>query len=177
MMIFLIICSCLLFVGALAALPTRIAIAPCLSYVGLVLMSLAQRNGYPLLPVNQTILIGWFCMTLVVTVTTILQPLPVRRQTRGMGYMLVGSLAGLAVGLLGFTISSNIVTLYSCMILAVIAGIFCGFLLYSRTPDGYPVAPGSGNFFKYLLAKGFPTVITVMQLGVVLVLTIAIYSL
>ena len=60
------------------------------------------------------------------------------------------------------------------MIVSVIIGIFIGFLMYTRTPDGRPVAPGTGNFFRYLLAKGFPTAITVMQPGVVLVLTIAL---
>ena len=88
--------------------------------------------------------------------------------------MMIGALVGLAVGLLGFTVSSNISLLYSIMILAVIAGIFLGFLLYTQTPSGRPVGPGSGNFFRYLLAKGFPTAITVMQIGVVLVLIIAL---
>lgn len=34
----------------------------------------------------------------------------------------------------------------------------------------------AGNFFKYLLAKGFPTAITIMQIGVVLVIVIALYQ-
>lgn len=173
-MVFLIILSCLFFAGALVALPTRITIAPALSYIGLILLSLATKNGYPLLPLNGTILTGWFCMTLVVTLATFLTAPAVRAQTRGMGYMMIGALVGLAVGLLGFTVSSNISLLYSIMILAVIAGIFLGFLLYTQTPSGRPIGPGSGNFFRYLLAKGFPTAITVMQIGVVLVLIIAL---
>ena len=176
MTVFLIILACLLFAGSIWALATRIALAPALSYIGLVTLSLATRNGYPLLPINATILTGWFCMTLVVTFAIYLEPVPVRAQTRGMGYMIVGALAGLAVGLLGFTVTGTPSLLYSLMILGVIVGIFLGFLLYTRTPHGAPVGPGSGNFFKYLLAKGFPTAITVMQIGVVLVLLIAINS-
>lgn len=174
MTIFLIILSCLLWACAIAALPTRISIGPALSYLGLVTLSLATRNGYPLLPINATILTGWFCMTLVVTLIIFMEPVPVRTQTRGMGYIVIGALAGLAVGLLGFTVSMDLTLLYSLMILAVVAGIFLGFLLYTRTPAGSHGAPGSGNFFRYLLAKGFPTAITVMQIGVVLVLVIAL---
>ena len=114
-------------------------------------------------------------MTLVVSVIIMLQPEPVRRQTRGMGYMIVGAVTGLAIGLLAFSASQNLTMLYSFMILAVIAGIFFGLLLYSRTPDGRPLAIGSQNFFRYLLAKGFPTAITMMQIGVAAVLTIAVY--
>lgn len=174
MTVFLIIISCVLFAGALWALATRIVLAPPLSYIGLACLSLATRNGYPLLPINGTILAGWLCMTLLVTFTIFLEPQAVMRQTRGMWYIISGGLVGLALGLLGFSVSSSTTLLYSLMILAVIVGIFLGFLLYSRTPDGRPVAPGSGNFFKYLLAKGFPTAITIMQLGVVLVLVVAL---
>lgn len=174
MTIFLIIVSALLFACAIAALPVRITIAPCLAYVALVLLSLATTNGYPLLPINGTILTGWFCMTLVVTMATFMTAPAVRAQTRGMAYIVVGAVVGLAVGLLGYTVTSDVTLLYSFMILSVIAGIFLGFLLYAKTPDGRPVAPGSGNFFHYLLAKGFPTAITIMQIGVVLVLVIAI---
>lgn len=150
MTLFLIILSCVLFAGALWALATRIVLAPALSYVGLVLLSMTTRNGYPLLPINGTILTGWFCMTLVVTFTIFLEPQAVMRQTRGMGYMIVGGLAGLAVGLLGFSVTSSTTLLYSIMVLAVVAGIFFGFLLYTRTPDGRPVAPGSGNFLSLI---------------------------
>ena len=175
MTIFLIITACLCYAASVWALATRIMLGPVLSYVGLVLLSVATRNGYPMLPINGTILTGWFCMTLVVSVIIMLQPEPVRRQTRGMRYMIVGAVTGLAIGLLAFSASHNLTMLYSFMILAVIAGIFFGLLLYSRTPDGRPLAVGSQNFFRYLLANGFPVAITMMQIGVAAVLTIAVY--
>ena len=151
MYIFLIILSVLLWIGALVALRGRQMLAPALSYAGLLLLSLAHKDGYQLLPINTTILMGWFAMTLV-----------------------IGAVAGLAVGLLGFTFSASLSLLYAIMVAGVIAGTFCGFLLYTRTPEGVPVSPGSGNFFRYLLAKGFPTAITVMQPGIALVLAIAL---
>lgn len=117
---------------------------------------------------------GWLVMTLVVMFTVILQPDPIRRQTRGMTYFIVGGAAGLAVGLLGFSFCQSISLRYSCMVLGVLAGVFLGFLLYTYTPDGRAVRPGSGHFFSYLLAKGFPTALTLMMPGVALVLVIAL---
>lgn len=177
MLILMIILSCLLWIGSLFALRGRQILAPVLSYGALSVLSFATKNGYQILPINGAMLTAWFCMTLVVTFIVLLQPEPVRRQTRGTTYMTAGALTGLSVGLLGFTFSSKTSLLYAIMIIGVIAGIFCGFLLYTKTPEREPVNPASGNFFRYLLAKGFPTAITVMQIGVALVLTIAINNL
>lgn len=82
----------------------------------------------------------------------------------------------MAVGLLACSFTTSIGILYTSMISGTVAGIFFGFLLYSRTPDGRPVGIGSGHFFQYLLAKGFPTAITVMQIGVAIVLAVAVYN-
>lgn len=177
MTVMYIILSCVCFAAALAVLPIRQLIAPGLSFVGMMLLSLHGSDGYPILPINTTIITGWLAMTLVVMLATLLQPVPVRAQTRGMGYIEIGALVGMAVGLLGFTFSSSLALLYGIMIIATVAGIFFGFLLYTNTPDGRPVGIQSGNFFRYILAKGFPTAITVMQLGIVLVLLLAVKNL
>lgn len=174
MAVFLIIVSCLLWLGSVWCLFGRQTIAPALSYVALLLMSFVRIDGYQLLPLNGVILTGWLCMTIVVMLIAMLQPEPVRRQTRGMGYMTVGGITGLALGLLGFSVTSALAMRYGVMILCTAAGIAFGFLMYTNTSDGRPVRPGSGNFTKYLLAKGFPTAITLMQLGIVLVLMIAV---
>lgn len=176
MTVFLIISACVLALAALMALPTRQLLGPPLAYVALLCLSFNGSAGYPVLPINSTILVTWLCMTLVVMLATLLQPEAIRLQTRGTGYILVGGLAGMAIGLLGFTVSISLPTLYSIMIVATLAGIFFGFLIYTNTPDGVPVGLRSGNFFKYLLAKGFPTAITIMQIGVALVLAIALYN-
>ena len=162
----IIVLSCVLWVAALAVLPFRQILAPVLSFLGLLTLSFATNDaGFPLLPVNNVILVGWLCMTTVVTLATLMQPAPVLSQTRGMGYIL-----------LGFTVSSSVSMLYGIMIVGVVVGIFFGFLLYTNTPAGRPVNITSGFFFKYLLAKVLPTAITVMQIGVVLVLLIAIHN-
>lgn len=176
MTVFLIILSVVLWALSLISLAGRPALGPALSYLAMLAVSFAETGGMPLLPVNNTMLIGWLCMALVVMVATYLQPAAVISQTRGMGYMVTGAVTGLAVGLLAFTFAFDISLLYALMVIGIVAGTFLGLLLYTRTPDGRPVAIGSGNFFRYLLAKGFPTVITLAQFGVVLVLAIAIYS-
>lgn len=174
MSIFLLIASIVLWICAIATLPTRPTYSPLLSYCGLLCIGSCETNGYPWLPLNNHILFFWACITVVVILATMMQPAVIRNQSRGMAYIIGGAFVGLAIGLLGFTFSTNISMMYSVMVIAVIAGIFFGFLLYSRTPDGRPVGMGSGNFFIYLLAKGFPTAITIMLIGIVLVLLIAV---
>ena len=174
MTIFLIILSCILWLLSLWLLRGRQVAAPAASFLALFVLSLAKKNGWQLLPINLTMLTGWLCMTLVVMFACYLQPAPVRAQTIGWGYITGGAITGMMLGLLGSTFNISISMLYGIMILATVAGIFIGFLLYTNTPDGRAVAPRSGYFFKYLLAKGFPTTVTVMQAGVALVLLVAI---
>ena len=174
MTVFIIIISIILWLASIWCLFGRQVIAPALSYVALLVLSFANNDiGSQLLPINNVMLIGWLCMTLVVMMTTMLQPEAIRRQIKGMAFLVVGGIVGLALGLLGFSVASSISMRYSVMILAVAGGIILGFVLYTLTPEGRPVGTGSKNFFKYLLAKGFPTAITLMQLGIALVLTIA----
>lgn len=170
---FLIILCALLWAGALLLLFRRPLYSPALSFLGLLALSFCSRQGLPLLPLNSTILYGWLCICIVVMLATLMQPDALRRDSRGVAYMLGGSLAGMAVGLLGSTVASSIAMLYSIMIVGVAAGVFFGFLLYVNTPHGRPLAPASGNFFRYLLAKGFPVAISVMMMGILCVLLIA----
>ena len=174
MTVFLITLSALLLAGAIWCLYGRQTLAPALSYLSLLSLSFISEGGYQTLPINNTILTGWLCMTLVVIFIVILQPDQVRLQTRGMTYFIAGGIAGLAVGLLGFSFCQSISLRYTCMALGVLAGVALGFLLYTNTPDGRAIRPGSGYFFRYLLAKGFPTAITLMMPGVALVLLVAI---
>lgn len=174
MTIFLIISAVILWCASLWALFGRQLLAPALSYLALLTLSGATNsNGNPIVPLNSTILIGWLCMTVVVMIATIMQPRAVTSQRRGEAYMLVGAIAGLAVGLLGFSFSSAIQMLYGIMVVAVVAGLFFGYLIFTNTPAGSAVRINSGHFFNYLLAKGFPTAITVMMIGVPLVIIVA----
>lgn len=175
---FWIVISCILYALAVWFIYRNQMLAPAFSYMGLVAVSFATNKlGQPYLPFNSTILISWLCMTLVVMVATMLQPEAVRRQTRGVWFMAIGSLTGMTVGLLGFTFTYNLPMLYAIMVLATAAGCFFGYMLFTNTPRGAAVGFRSGNFFRYLLAKGFPIALTVMMMGVVPVLLLAIYNL
>lgn len=176
MTIFLIILSVLLWVSSLVALFRRMLLSPGLSYLGLLALSFAQEGGYPLLPINNVILLSWLSITIVVMVVTLMQPNVVRKSSRGVGYITVGSIAGMVVGLLGLSVTEDITMRYSVMVVACAAGTFFGYLMYTNTPTGRMDRPGHQSFFGYLLAKGFPTAITVMQIGVALVLWLALYS-
>ena len=175
-MIFIIL-SIILWLASVVCLYRKQVLAPGLSFLALLSMSFASSGGMPLLPISPAMMWGWLAITIVVMVAVILQPINVRDDTLGAGYMLCGGITGLAVGLLGFTVSNSIRILYGIMVVAVAAGVFFGNLLYTPTPNGRPFATGSTRFTRYLLAKGFPTAITVMQMGVALVLTVALYRL
>lgn len=172
MSVVFLILSIVAWVCAVLSLPSRPIFSAPLSYIGLLLISFCETDGVAWIPLSGAMLISWLCITVVATLATMMQPEGVRMQARGMGYMIVGSLVGLAVGLLGFTFTFNLTALYGIMMIGVIAGIFFGFLLYSNTPSGREVALGSGHFFNYLLAKGVPTAITVMQIGLIFVVLI-----
>lgn len=167
----------MLWVASIWLLFRREMVSPALSFLALFILSLAPGEpGRALLPINSTIITAWLCMALVVTMASWMQPDAIKAQHRGIGYMTVGALAGLAVGLLGFSFSVNMSMLYASMIVGVCIGLFLGYLLFTRTPDGQQLASGNKRFFGYLLAKGFPVAITVMMPGVVLILLLAIFN-
>lgn len=172
-----IVFASLLFLLGFICVLWRIIAAPACSFLGLLILSFAHNDGgYPLLPVSNSVIFGWLCVSVLVTVATLCQPSAVRNASKGMGYFLIGGLTGLAIGLLGFTISNAIGVLYAVMVVCTAVGTFLGYLIFTNTPDGKIVRAGSGNFFTYLLAKGFPTAITIMQAGVVLVVIIAMHQ-
>ncbi|MCM1377966.1 MAG: hypothetical protein NC097_08225 [Clostridium sp.] len=176
MAITLIIISCLLWIGAIILLPRKALYSPALAYLGLFAISFAQKEGIYYIPLNNTILVTWLCMSIIVMLATLMQPEPLKNSTQGVGYIIGGGLAGMIVGLLGFTFSTSLPLLYGIMVVATVAGIFFGFLMYTNTPRGVGLSLQSGNFFRYLLAKGFPTAITMMQIGIVLVIVLALYN-
>ena len=177
MYILLIITSLLLWMGAFACLFKRQLLAPALSFVALVVISFAKYLGLPVLPINNNILIWWLVMAILVMIISLLQPPQVTSQSRGVGYMTIGAMAGMAVGLLGYSFSSSPAIVYASMIIATIIGEFLGYLLFTNTPRGAELSMrrSQSRFFKYLLAKGFPVAITVMIFGVACVLAIITY--
>lgn len=169
-MILSIIFSSLLFLLALASIPYRIVISPCASFLGLLIISMGKTpEGYPVLPITNGMILGWLFIAVLVTVVTLCQPAPLRRARFGIWYYFGGAVTGLALGLLGFTFLPSAGARYVWMIIAVAVATFLGALMFANTPAAKKVSPSSGNFFTYMLAKGFPVAITFMQLGTVLV--------
>lgn len=173
MMIFLIIASCLIWLTAFLLLPRRILLAPGLSYCALVLLSFAKKSGYPIMPLSSGMLLSWLIITFIVMMIILMQNPAIRQQSRGVNYMTLGAIAGMAVGLLGFSFSSNLNLLYALMILGTAVGTFFGLLIYTNTPEGHEISIPTGRFFKYLMAKGFPVLVTVAQFGIPAVILIA----
>ncbi|MDE5843530.1 MAG: hypothetical protein K2H35_07345 [Muribaculaceae bacterium] len=173
MMIFLIILACLLWLGAFLALPKRIILGPALSFCALLVLSFAKKDGYSIFHLTGGMQLSWLVITLLVMMIIMMQNPAVRQQSRGVVYMEVGAIAGLAIGLLGCTFTTNLNLLYALAIIGIAAGIFLGFLMFTNTPDGRDVNLPSGRFFKYLLAKGFPVLVTAAQLSVPAVILIA----
>lgn len=169
-MVISIIFASILYLLGLFLIPKRLVGAPACCFLGLLILSMGRTpEGYPILPLGNGLILGWLFMAVLVTVLTLCQPAPIRHTNKGMMYYLIGSLTGLAIGLLGFTFTNVAGGRYVMMIVSVAAATFMGGLIYARTPDGAPVGLNSGHFFSYLLAKGFPTAISVMELGTALV--------
>ncbi|MDE5902968.1 MAG: hypothetical protein K2H21_07100 [Muribaculaceae bacterium] len=175
MSVVLIILSCLLWVSAFVAFPRRILLSPALSFCALLLLSFARIDGVPIVPVANSMTLSWLCITLVVMMVILLQNPAIRIQSRGTGYILFGAVAGMAAGLAVYTVSASTNLLYTMMLGGTAIGIILGLLIFSNTPAGRAIAPSTGHFWQYLLAKGFPALITVAQIGIALVILIATY--
>lgn len=167
MTVLLIILAALLYAAAGVLLFKKELLGPVASFLGLGCVYAAG-----VLPMNMNMLVTWLCLTLVVTGVSAMQPPALMAQTRGMGYITLGSLAGMAVGLLGYTFTAKPGAIYAIMCLGVVVGIFFAYFLFTRTPRGAELGLSRARFVSYLLAKGFPVAIAVMMLGMVLILWI-----
>ena len=165
MAILLIIIAVLLYGISVLLLLRKEILGPVAAFLA---MGAVYLSG--LLPMNMNMIITWLCLTLVVSGVTAMQPAALMSQQRGMGYIMTGAAAGLAVGLMGYTFTESISAVYAIMVLAVVAGIFFGYMLFTRTPDGAQLRTSRNRFFSYLLAKGFPVAIAVSMLGVPLII-------
>ncbi len=163
----LLILGIICFAGALWLLFALEVLAPAASLLGLVAVYFSH-----MLPLAPNMVVTWLALTVIVMGVSYLQPRAIMAQNRGMGYMLGGAIAGMAIGLISVSTSGSLTAQYACMIVGVLAGIFFGFFLFSRTPQGQAVSLSSGNFFNYLAAKGFPLALTVIQPGIALMLSL-----
>ncbi len=113
-------------------------------------------------------------MTALVTCVPMLQDPYTRNRRDGIAYITAGAFTGMVVGLLGITFATTPAMLYGIMVVATAVGTFFGYILYTNTPKGKQRNGAEGRSFNYLLAKGFPIAITVMEIGVVFVLLLLI---
>ena len=164
-----LVLSIICFAASVALIFIREMVAPVAAFLGLLFMWLSN-----MLPLNSTIIIMWLCMTVLVVCVPMLQEQTMRNRTDGLGYMTAGGFTGMAIGLLGITFATSPSMLYGTMIVATVAGIFFGFMLYTNTPKGKSNNIAFRHSFSYLLAKGFPLAVTVMQIGVILVLLLLV---
>lgn len=171
-----IILSCLLWAASVWSMWGKQLLAPAFSYIALLALSMAQTDGVPLLPINSTILIWWLSFTVLTMLTTLLSPEAVRQQRRGTIHMTVGAFAGMSVGLIGSTMELSPAAAYAMTILGTAAGVFFGYMAFTRTDAGKAVSLGSGNFFRYFPTKAFPIAVSVMMIGMVFVLLIALHN-
>lgn len=163
--IILVVVGILFFAGGLWLLFKRPVVAPVGSLAGLSCIYFSRA-----LPLAPNMVMTWLALTLIVMLISLMQPQAVMQQRRGTGYMLAGALAGMMVGLISLGSTTSLTAQYACMIVGIVAGIFFGFMLFACTPQGVNVGMGSGKFFNYLAAKGFPVAITVIQPGVAILL-------
>lgn len=112
-------------------------------------------------PVENSQLWFWGLAALIVLGLSVLLPAPVVTSRKGVGYIVIGAIAGLTVGLV---ISANV------MILGGVAGALCGALAYSRTPSGRFLEFPSRKFINYLCAKALPPVIALSIVAVAVVM-------
>lgn len=172
-----IVFASILYAASILLLGWRQIASPSCAFLGLLILSFTPGpNGYAILPISSSMVFGWLCVTVLVTVVTLLQPRAVRDTSLGVWYMTAGAIVGLAIGLLGFSISPLPGVIYTSMIIAVAVGTIFGYLVFVKTPAGRGASAQSGRFFNYLLAKGFPVAVTIMQAGVVLALIIIIHN-
>lgn len=174
---FLIILGCILCGVAIWLLYYRALFAPALSFIGIATMGLAYKGYYPIFPIGPAMLISWALIDAGIMFVTSLQPIYIIDERRGMWQIIVGAVAGMALGLLGVNINYNINLHYTLMIVGTAVGTFLGYLYFYLTPKGKEVIENKKEFFEYFLGKGFPVALTIMQIGLILVLAINRYLL
>lgn len=167
MTIALIILAIMLYAAGGLLLLKRELLGPIASFLAL---TAVYGSSTLLIPVNM--LLTWLCITLVISAVSAMQPPEVMSQHRGMGYMCLGALGGMALGLTGYSFGATGNAVYALMVLGTLLGTAIGYVLFTRTPAGQALRQSRSRFVSYLLAKGFPVAIAVMQLGVVLTLLI-----
>lgn len=102
----------------------------------------------------------WGIATLIAVCITYLLPPQIARARIGLAYIAGGSLAGMAVGMITYTMAGIIV--------GAAIGALLGGIAASRTRAGAVMAFPTMRFFNYVAAKGLPSVVTASIIGAVI---------
>lgn len=165
--IIIIILAVLLYAASAVLLYRKEVLGPAAALLGLcAVFWYHSLEAYGGVPMADSTLITWFIMTLIVTIASAMQPPALMAQRRGMTHMILGGVCGLAAGLLCFAITLDLSAINMIMKFTIAAGVFAGYYLFTKTPDGARLQDTRSRFFSYLLAKGFPVAIAIMMLGV-----------
>lgn len=124
-----------------------------------------QLSGYLQLP--SSTIIFWSLATLIVLGLDRLLPATVTRTSYGRGYIVIGVLAGMIVGML---LSG------AGIIVGAAIGAFLGALAYSRTPAGRIIPFPSSAFMRFLAARGLPAIVTFSMIGLIMRDLLIIYG-
>lgn len=151
---FCIILGSLLMCGAIAMVFRPVFSGSLTAYLGLWAF---HFSGY--IPVTMRELLFWGVTTLIVIGLDVLLPRESARALQGRGYVGVGTIAGMVVGML---LSS------AGIILGAAIGAFLGAMAYSRTPAGRALQFPSAVFMRFLCSRGLPAVVAISQVGLVL---------
>lgn len=128
------------------------------AYFGLAVASIASNTAPP-----TATLIFWGVAAAIVVAINIMLPKEIASAKRGVTWMGVGAIAGMAVGL---TMG------HAAMIIGAAVGTLFAGVAYARTPKGSGLEFPSSKFFNYLCAKGLPIVVTVSIIGTAIALLI-----
>ncbi len=114
------------------------------------------KAGGAVLSIGQ--LIFWGVASAIAIGIMALLPEQVRKSTLGVGFIVTGALAGMALGILANTISAIIAG-------AALGAVFGG-VAASRTRGGRVLDFPTKRFFNYLCAKGLPAVVSISMIGI-----------
>lgn len=147
----------LVFAMILAAIALVMMFVPRIPACIVAYMSMwaARLSGFA--PFSDGQMIFWGVAVAIVAVNRFLLPAFVRNSRRGVGYIGVGAIVGMALGL--------IVGRPAPITGGAILGALLGAIAYTRTEGGAALEFPTSKFFNYLGAKGIPAVITASIVG------------
>lgn len=118
---------------------------PPLSWIGMLLVYFADKNGDPTDPMSATILLVWLAVTVIVTVLDYVIPVEATRVAGGHKAASTGAVLGLVAGMLLPPVG---------IVMGSLLGAFLGELLVNDKGVWPAFKAGAGAFMGFLLSTG-----------------------